>query len=170
MDIILNSQSEKPIYLQIFSQISTQILNGNLKSGMQLPPIRTIANELRISVIPVKMAWEELDRQGFIKTITGKGTFVASISSAELQQKASTQIEELAKEVVKKAKEINVSLEDLFDCCKKLEEWKNVPTKIYTFYKEFKILLLSWLLISISAFIWLSEITWFFVSFTCFII
>ena len=170
MDIILNSQSEKPIYLQIFSQISTQILNGNLKSGMQLPPIRTIANELRISVIPVKMAWEELDRHGFIKTITGKGTFVASISSAELQQKASTQIEELAKEVVKKAKEINVSLEDLFDCCKKLEKWKNVPTKIYTFYKEFKILLLSWLLISISAFIWLSEIAWFFVSFTCFII
>lgn len=170
MDIILNSQSEKPIYLQIFSQISTQILNGNLKSGMQLPPIRTIANELRISVIPVKMAWEELDRHGFIKTITGKGTFVASISSAELQQKASTQIEELAKEVVKKAKEINVSLEDLFDCCKKLEKWNNVPTKIYTFYKEFKILLLSWLLISISAFIWLSEIAWFFVSFTCFII
>ena len=170
MDIILNSQSEKPIYLQIFSQISTQILNGNLKSGMQLPPIRTIANELRISVIPVKMAWEELDRHGFIKTITGKGTYVASISSAELQQKASTQIEELAKEVVKKAKEINVSLEDLFDCCKKLEKWKNVPTKIYTFYKEFKILLLSWLLISISAFIWLSEIAWFFVSFTCFII
>lgn len=170
MDIILNSQSEKPIYLQIFSQISTQILNGNLKSGMQLPPIRTIANELRISVIPVKMAWEELDRHGFIKTITGKGTFVASISSAELQQKASTQIEELAKEVVKKAKEINVSLEDLFDCCKKLEKWKNVPTKIYTFYKEFKILLLSCLLISISAFIWLSEIAWFFVSFTCFII
>lgn len=170
MDIILNSQSEKPIYLQIFSQISTQILNGNLKSGMQLPPIRTIANELRISVIPVKMAWEELDRQGFIKTITGKGTFVASISSAELQQKASTQIEELAKEVVKKAKEINVSLEDLFDSCKKFEKWKNFPTKIYTFYKEFKILLLSWLLISISAFIWLSEIAWFFVSFTCFII
>lgn len=89
---------------------------------MQLPPIRTIANELRISVIPVKMAWEELDRQGFIKTITGKGTFVASISSAELLQKASTQIEELAKEVVKKAKEINVSLDDLFDCCKKLEQ------------------------------------------------
>ena len=50
------------------------------------------------------MAWEELDRQGFIKTITGKGTFVASISSAELRQKASTQIEELAKEVIKKAK------------------------------------------------------------------
>ena len=71
------------------------------------------------------MAWEELDHHGFIKTITGKGTFVASISSAELQQKASTQIEELAKEVVKKAKEINVSLEDLFDCCKKLEKWKD---------------------------------------------
>ena len=143
MDIILNSQSEKPIYLQIFSQITTQILNGNLKSGMQLPPIRTIANELRISVIPVKMAWEELDRHGFIKTITGKGTFVASISSAELQQKASTQIEELAKEVVKKSKEINVSLEDLFDCCKKLEKWKNVPTKIYTFYNKSRVILVK---------------------------
>ena len=122
MDILLNSQSEKPIYLQIYSQISTQILNGNLKSGMQLPPIRTIANDLRISVIPVKMAWEELDRNGYIKTITGKGTFVASISNAELQEKASSQIQELASEIIKKAKEINVSLEDLFECCKSLEK------------------------------------------------
>ena len=121
MDIVLNSQSEKPIYLQLFSQISTQILNGNLKSGMQLPPIRTIANELRISVIPVKMAWEELDRNGFIKTITGKGTFVAQISSLELQKKANLQIEELAKEVIKKAKDIDVSIDDLFECCKKLD-------------------------------------------------
>lgn len=121
MDIVLNQSIEKPIYSQIYFQISSQILNGTLKAGTQLPSIRAIANELRISVIPVKMAWEELDRNGFIKTITGKGTFVAQISSLELQKKANLQIEELAKEVIKKAKDIDVSIDDLFECCKKLD-------------------------------------------------
>lgn len=121
MDIVLNQSIEKPIYSQIYSQISSQILNGTLKAGTQLPSIRAIANELRISVIPVKMAWEELDRNGFIKTITGKGTFVAQFSSLELQKKANLQIEELAKEVIKKAKDIDVSIDDLFECCKKLD-------------------------------------------------
>ena len=121
MDVVLNQSIEKPIYSQIYSQISSQILNGTLKAGTQLPSIRAIANELRISVIPVKMAWEELDRNGFIKTITGKGTFVAQISSLELQKKANLQIEELAKEVIKKAKDIDVSIDDLFECCKKLD-------------------------------------------------
>ena len=120
MDVVLNQSIEKPIYSQIYSKISSQILNGTLKAGTQLPSIRTIANELRISVIPVKMAWEELDRNGFIQTITGKGTFVAQISSLELQKKANLQIEELAKEVIKKAKDIDVSIDDLFECCKKL--------------------------------------------------
>ena len=120
MDIVLNQSIEKPIYSQIYSQISSQILNGTLQAGTQLPSIRTIANELRISVIPVKMAWEELDRNGFIQTITGKGTFVAQISFLELQKKANLQIEELAKEVIKKANDIAVSIDDLFECCKKL--------------------------------------------------
>lgn len=120
MDIVLNHSIEKPIYSQIYSQISSQILNGSLKSGTQLPSLRAIANELRISIIPVKMAWEELDRNGFIKTITGKGTFVAEISSAELQQKVNLQIKELADEIIKKAQDINISIDDLFEYCKKL--------------------------------------------------
>ena len=120
MDIVLNHSNEKPIYAQIYSQISSQILSGSLKSGTQLPSIRAIASELRISIIPVKMAWEKLDRKGFIKTITGKGTFVAEISSSELQQKANLQLQELAQETIKKAQDINISIDDLFECCKSL--------------------------------------------------
>ena len=76
MDIVINPSSEVPIYSQIVTQISSQIINGTLKPGEKLPAIRQISNQLRISVIPVKMAWEELDKQGFIKTVAGSGTFV----------------------------------------------------------------------------------------------
>ena len=66
MDIIISNTSDKPIYQQIYEQISAQIIKGELESNFWLPSIRTIAKELRISVITVKKAWEELERMGFI--------------------------------------------------------------------------------------------------------
>lgn len=83
MNIAISSTSEKPIYQQLFDQISAQILKGELESGYCLPPIRQAAQELRISIITVKKAWEELERCGLIHTITGKGCFVATFSSDE---------------------------------------------------------------------------------------
>lgn len=119
MDIVLSGDSQTPIYDQIYSQISSQIISGQLKAGEQLPPIRTIANELRVSVIPVKMAWEKLDKDGFISTVTGRGTFVANVSTEHIQQKVNTAAQELVKETVKKAKIIGLPLEELLDYIKK---------------------------------------------------
>lgn len=86
MNISISSTSEKPIYQQLFEQISAQILGGELASGYCLPPIRQAALELRVSVITVKKAWEELERCGLINTVTGKGCFVAEFSPDEMKR------------------------------------------------------------------------------------
>ena len=87
MNIAISNTSEKPIHQQLFEQISAQILKGELGSGYCLPPIRQAATELRISIITVKKAWEELERSGLIYTITGKGCFVTALSSEEMLEK-----------------------------------------------------------------------------------
>lgn len=114
MTLLVNYDSDKPIYMQIFSQISSQILEGELKPGHQLPPIRSIANELIISVIPVKKAWEELDRKGYIKTITGKGTFVSDLSQIKIGEMKNNKIDELCEEIIKIIKGSNLDFEEVF--------------------------------------------------------
>ncbi|USG65740.1 GntR family transcriptional regulator [Brevibacillus ruminantium] len=84
MNVSISNTSEKPIYQQLYEQISAQILKGELESGYCLPPIRRAALELGVSVITVKKAWEELERSGLIHTVTGKGCFVAGFSSEEM--------------------------------------------------------------------------------------
>ena len=76
MDIIISNSSGRPIYEQITSQIKGLIMNGTLKPGDPLPSMRLLAKELRISVITTKRAYEDLERDGFITTIVGKGSFV----------------------------------------------------------------------------------------------
>lgn len=85
MDILINPASDMPIYQQLFEQLSAEIVRGELQGGECLPPIRTVAAELRISVITVKKAWEELERGGFIHTIAGKGCFVADLPTSARQ-------------------------------------------------------------------------------------
>lgn len=77
MDIIISNSSGAPIYEQICSQIKGKIISGELKEGDALPSIRLLAKELRISVITTKRAYEELERDGFLVTYAGKGSFVA---------------------------------------------------------------------------------------------
>ncbi len=98
MDIVLSTTSGKPIYQQLFEQIASQIIKGELERGASLPPIRTVAKELEVSVIPVKQAWEELERKGFITTMAGKGCYVAQLLPDELEIKR----DELAIEKLKK--------------------------------------------------------------------
>ncbi len=76
MDIIISNSSGRPIYEQITAQIKGMIMNGTLKPGDPLPSMRLLAKELRISVITTKRAYEELERDGFITTVVGKGSFV----------------------------------------------------------------------------------------------
>ena len=79
MDILISNASGKPIYDQIASQIKNLIISGQLAQGDSLPSMRLLAQELRISVITTKRAYEELERDGFIETVTGKGSFVARL-------------------------------------------------------------------------------------------
>ncbi|WEK53556.1 MAG: GntR family transcriptional regulator [Candidatus Cohnella colombiensis] len=92
MNIAISNTSDKPIYQQLFEQISVQILNGELEIGYSLPPIRQAATELSVSIITVKKAWEELERHGLIYTVTGKGCFVADLSPDEMLQKRNQMI------------------------------------------------------------------------------
>ena len=101
MDIVISPSSDSPIYTQIVEQISAQILRGDLPSGTGLPPIRTIARQLEVSVITVKKAWEELERGGFIYAIVGKGTFVADHVDRNLEDRREDRARErLAKDLV----------------------------------------------------------------------
>lgn len=113
MDIIISNSSKDPIYLQIVNQIKAMILNGTLPVGEPLPSMRILAQQLRISVITTKRAYEELEREGYIESYTGKGSFVKAQNAKLLKEMHLRQIEEL----FSKAKEIaalgNISAEEL---------------------------------------------------------
>ncbi len=87
MQIIISNTSDIPIYQQLFDQISGQIIKGDLSGDHGLPPIRRVAKELRVSVITVKKAWEELEREGLIYTVVGRGCFIAPLTEGELSAK-----------------------------------------------------------------------------------
>lgn len=94
MDIIIRNTGETPIYDQITKQIKGHILSGTLGEGEALPSMRVLARDLRISVITTKRAYEELEREGFITTVPGKGCFVAKRSLELVREDARRQVEE----------------------------------------------------------------------------
>jgi GntR family transcriptional regulator len=113
MDIVISDTSGKPIYQQIFEQVSAQIVKGELERDFCLPPIRTVAKDLRISVITVKKAWEELERKGFIRSMVGKGCFVAPLLPAERDSKRDALAIEKLKKDIEYYRELGYSLEEL---------------------------------------------------------
>lgn len=113
MDIILSNSSGIPIYQQISSQIKGLIINGTLKEGDALPSMRTLAMELRISVITTKRAYEELEHDGFIESYTGKGSFVKAQNPELLREENLKQIEALLAQILEKAKQSGISLDEL---------------------------------------------------------
>lgn len=115
MDIIISNSSGEPIYEQIVLQIKTMIMNGSLKSGDALPSMRTLAQQLRISVITTKRAYEELERDGFIESYTGKGSFVKSQNTELLREENLRQIERILGEACDKARLCGVKLDELTD-------------------------------------------------------
>ena len=94
MNIIISNSSGQPIYEQIVSQIKNMIISGSLKEGDALPSMRLLAKELRISVITTKRAYEELEREGFIVSYTGKGSFVASQNMELIKEQKYREIED----------------------------------------------------------------------------
>lgn len=113
MNITISNASDIPIYLQLVNQIKEQIINGVLREMEPLPSIRNLAKELKISVITTKRAYDDLEREGFIVTVAGKGSFVAPINKDMVREEKLKLIEEKLGEAVDAAKLIGISLEEL---------------------------------------------------------
>lgn len=120
MDIIISNASGKPIYEQITSQIKGMILNGTLQEGEALPSMRLLAKELRISVITTKRAYEDLERDGFIETMTGRGSFVAGRNLEFVREEHLRMIEEKMQEAVNLARTAGISSDEMVDLLKLL--------------------------------------------------
>lgn len=115
MDIFISNSTGEPIYQQISSQIKAMIMNGTLKEGDALPSMRNLALQLRISVITTKRAYDELERDGFIESYTGKGSFVKGQNAELLREENLRQTEELLSQACEKAKMCGLSLDELHD-------------------------------------------------------
>ncbi len=115
MNIIISNSSDKPIYEQITSQLKHMIMNGELEAGTMLPSMRTLAKELRISVITTKRAYEDLERDGFIYTVVGKGSFIAEKNLDFVREEQLRIVESNLSKAVLHAKAGGISLEELQD-------------------------------------------------------
>ncbi|MBP5494113.1 MAG: GntR family transcriptional regulator [Lachnospiraceae bacterium] len=113
MDIIISNASGVPIYEQIEEQIKGLIMTGELKAGDALPSMRLLAKELRISVITTKRAYEDLERDGYIESVIGKGSFVKGMNSEIVKETMLYAAQELMEKAVDKAIIGKVSLEEM---------------------------------------------------------
>lgn len=125
MDILISNSSGVPLYEQIEEQIKSQILSGELAEGDALPSMRILAKDLKISIITTKRAYEELERDGFIYSVTGKGSFVKGINSDIIKETMLFDIQELMESAVDKAILAKVTLEELQEMLRLLYEEKN---------------------------------------------
>lgn len=113
MDILIRNTGEVPIYDQIVRQVKGLVLKGELAQGEALPSMRLLARDLRISVITTKRAYEELEREGFLVTVPGKGCFVAAQNPELLREDALRRAEEHLARAVAEAKSSMVSQQEL---------------------------------------------------------
>lgn len=113
MKIIISGSSQKPLYEQIADQIKNQIIMGELEPGDALPSIRSLARELQISVITTKRAYQELENDGFIETIPGKGSFVSGENKELLREKRLRMLEKKLSEVITESRYLGISMREL---------------------------------------------------------
>lgn len=118
MNIIITNTTGQPIYDQIVTQIKNMIISGELKEGDALPSMRFLAKELKISVITTKRAYEELEKEGFIVSYTGKGSFVAGTNQEFLREQKLKEVENYLQKAAKEAKACNISEKELTDMLK----------------------------------------------------
>ena len=113
MNIIISNASNLPIYEQIYTQMKNAILLGDLREGDLLPSIRQLAKDLRISVITTKRTYDELERDGFLYTVAGKGSYVAAKNTGIIREGQLKEIEEHMREILRLAPACELSGEDL---------------------------------------------------------
>ena len=122
MDIIISNTSSKPIYEQITNQIKTMVMNNELHPGDPLPSMRSLAKTLRISVITVQRAYEDLTKDRFIETTVGKGSFISKENKEIIKEEKQKEIEEHLEQAIDLAKETGVDLGELTKLLKILYE------------------------------------------------
>ena len=115
LEILISNSSGKPIYEQITDQIKEQIMTGALAAGDALPSMRLLARELRISVITTKRAYEDLERDGFLENVPGKGCYVAPQNRELLREAQLRKVEEKLSQAVDEAKKGAFPLEELHE-------------------------------------------------------
>ena len=115
MTIIISNSGDKPIYEQITSQIKNAIISGELEAGAPLPSLRYLAKELRVSLISTKRAYEELEKDGFIESVQGKGSFVTGKNKELMKEEQFKKIEECLQEAVDMARIAHIPCEELKD-------------------------------------------------------
>lgn len=113
MEISISHRSPKPIYQQLYEQVSALILRGDLEKDHALPPIRTMAKELRVSVITVKKAWELLERDGLLYGVVGRGSFVEDLTGEDRRRKRSETVSESLAEAVEHCRSMGLSLDEI---------------------------------------------------------
>jgi len=113
MEIVINNSIDKPIYKQIVSQIQADIISGNMHKGEPLPSMRLLAKDLQVSVITTKRAYDELEKDGFIISFTGRGTFVAETNLELIKENSLKQIEEYFNAAIDIAKKVDVTKDEM---------------------------------------------------------
>ena len=122
MDIIISNAREKPIYDQIYSQVKSAIMKGVLKEGDALPSIRALARDLKISVITTKRAFDDLERDGFIHSVQGKGSFVAPSNPQMLKEEILREIEAALSKAYELSRACGVSKAELAEMLRVVAE------------------------------------------------
>lgn len=113
MHLSVSLSSGEPIYLQIKEQIKIQILSGQLQEGELLPSIRHLAQNLKISVITTKRAYDELEQEGLVTSVTGKGTFVTGTTKESIREMKFRELEDQIKAIIKEGRALGLTRQDL---------------------------------------------------------
>ena len=122
MNIIISNSSAVPLYEQIQNQIKSQILNGELQSEEPLPSIRSLAKELKVSIITTKRAYEELEKEGYIVTVAGKGSYVCGQSTERLKEAALFEMESKLEEIIMGSKKLGITQDEFIEIIKSFYE------------------------------------------------
>lgn len=115
MKIIISNSSSIPIYEQIKNQIISQIISGELQEGEMIPSIRLLAKEIKISIMTIKKAYDELENEGYIKSVQGKGTFVAPKNTELAKERANKEIEEHISKIIEISNKFNITKIEILD-------------------------------------------------------
>ena len=115
MQITISQRSSTPIYQQLYDQISAQIIRGDLAQNEPLPPMRTIAKELRVSIITIKKSCDMLERNGLLYTVVGRGTFVESLSTEDRREKQSDSLTRRLEQDIAYCRAVGLSLGEILE-------------------------------------------------------